>query len=149
MRFFQKLTCMALSLLLLLSLCACGSSAGESKNTGPEVTLSEEDEALLEALGDDIHVVAPEDFADAVSALTQDNEGQVYQLVGYYLAGDSADYLCDSASDPTVTIGLNYLTAELTDGDRYTVTAIVSLEEHGDHVHITLDVVAVESYTES
>lgn len=145
------LTCGLLALALTAGLCACG-SGGDSGNTGAQVTLSAEDQELIAAFGDDLQVVEPGDFASTVSALSGENVGQVYQLVGYYRTGSSeedgeaADYLCSAAKNPDVSIQLRYLTAELTEGDRYTVTVIVAQEEHEDHSHIVLDVVAVESY---
>ncbi|MCD8324341.1 MAG: hypothetical protein LUC32_05260 [Clostridiales bacterium] len=150
MRKFLKLACVACAASLLL--CSCGNSnSGSSENTGAVISIDEEDQELLEEIGDDIHVVAASDFADTVGAFDEENVGEVYQLTGYYVTAESedavTDYLCDEKENPTVSIMMRYLTTELTEGDRYTVTGVVATEEHGDHSHIVFDVVTVESYS--
>ncbi|MCD8321676.1 MAG: hypothetical protein LUC89_02165 [Oscillospiraceae bacterium] len=151
MKKYQKLLCAALSLLMVLALSACSDKAASDSAA---ITLDEEDEALLEAFGDDLNVVAPEDFASFAASLDASYEGQVYQVTGYYVAATSedeeVDLLCDSTGEDTSSIiQLRYLTNELTSGSQYTITGIVALEQHGDHTHVVLDVVTVESYTES
>jgi len=123
-------------------------SGTDEEEEVPDLALDEEDEELLDAFGDDLIVVAPEDFAEAVGSLTADSEGLVYQLTGYYMtAGDGAtDYLVDSTDNISATLLLRYLPDDLTMGGYYTVTGIVALEEHGDHSHIVFDVVLVETY---
>lgn len=150
MRKFLKLACAACAASLLF--CSCGNSdSGNSENTGAVISIDEEDQELLDEIGDDINVVSASNFADTVGSFDEGNVGEVYQLTGYYAIAESedeeTDYLCDEKENPTVSIMMRYLTAELTEGDRYTVTGIVAAEEHGDHSHIVFDVVTVESYS--
>lgn len=149
----MKNTLKMLSILLaaVCLLCACGSTAQAGGNKGPVIALDEEDQELLELLGSDIQVVAPEDFAAALQGLTADANGKLYQLTGYCAApaeGDDTPALADAEQNPSASIPLRYLTRELTPGDRYTVTGVITIEEHDGHSHISLDVLTVESFTE-
>lgn len=129
----------------------CGQASVE--NSGPIISVNEEDQELLDEIGDDIHVVDPADFAETAESFGEENVGEVYQLTGYYIVAKSeneqTDCLCDGSTEPSVALMLRYLETELTEGDCYTVTGIVALEEHGDHSHIVFDVITVESYAEN
>lgn len=151
MKKLKRGACALFAVVLVLSVCACGNGTGNTESSAvEEITLTEEDEELLETIGDDINVVDADDFSDIVSSLDEENVGEVYQLVGYYLGmtseDEETDYLCSDANDPDTVIQMRYLTTELTEGEQYTVTAVVAQEEHGDHSHIVLDIVTVESY---
>ncbi len=142
-------TILILVLLLALSavsLCACGQPE-ERTNKGPVITLSDEDKALLEAFGDDLNVIAPDKFQETVSALTAKDAGKVYQLVGYYEKSGEEHLL--TTADGKTSLTLNLLYQELTVGDCYSITGIVSYHAHGDENHILLDVITVESYSAS
>ncbi len=129
----------------LFVFCGCGNATQV-----PELTLSAEDQELLSAIGDDIQVVEPKDFAAAAQALDQTKVGMIYQLTGFYRSieeGESYPALFETAEgDAAVGVRLRYLNTPLTDGGYYTVTGIVAEESHGEHSHIVFDVLTVESY---
>ncbi|MCD7769530.1 MAG: hypothetical protein LUH36_05365 [Oscillospiraceae bacterium] len=156
MKIFRKILCIALPLMLLMCLAACGNNDAAEDEAAEAaegaITLSEEDEALLEEFGDDLHVIDADGLADFAASLDESYVGQVYQVTGYYISATSedetVDLLCDSMGEDASMVQLRYLTDELTSGSQYTVTGVVALEEHGTHTHIVLDVVTVESYAE-
>ncbi|MCD7784803.1 MAG: hypothetical protein LUH18_04385 [Oscillospiraceae bacterium] len=145
--------------LAMILFCSCGSEANvdsndsdaDNANVAEKVTLSEEDEELLDTFGEDLIVTGADDFVTTVSSFTSESVGQVYQLTGYYQTtvseDETTDYLGDATSgSATQLIELRYLSTDLTVDEQYTVTGIVALESHGDHYHIVFDVVTVESY---
>ncbi len=139
------LTTLILLLALVCMLCGCGAG-----NKGPVISLDTEDQELLETLGSDIQVIAPADFAKTVQAMDAGAAGQLYQLTGYFQAaaeGEENPTLGNARSKPGTSIALRFLTVELTAGDQYTVTGVISAEEHDGHVHMGLDVLTIESYT--
>ncbi len=135
----------SLALLIALTLCGCSNEIG---NTGPKITLDESSEVMLEEIGEDLHVVAPEQFADTVASFSSADVGQVYQLVGYYQRTEGETEGIDTLTnkDSSASIQLRYLYTELTKGDCYTVTGIIAEEAHGEHQHLYFDVIAIESY---
>ncbi len=151
----KQLLAVLLAASMLLCFTACGAS-DETTDDSETITLSADDEALLEEFGDDLNVVEADDFAQFADSLDESYVGQVYQVSGYYISAVSdeeedgeVDLICSSMDEDASVILLRYLNTELTIGSRYTVTGIIAMEEHEDHSHIYLDVVTVESYSEN
>ena len=85
-----------------------GEEAGEPE---PLLDADATDEELLEALKDDIHVVADDDYAAMVKAFTEETDqytGDIYQLEGLY----------------TTENGFPYITRTVVDGDSKTELSI-------------------------
>ncbi len=127
--------------------------AGDGDTDAAILSISEEDQELLESFGDDLNVIEPADFADVASAFDEENVGEVYQMTGYCVAEESEDgetwYLCDAADVAEVFLQLQYLQAELSEGSLYTITGIVAQEDEEGESRIVFDVVTVESYVEN
>lgn len=120
------------------------------------ITLTQEEAAVLQAMGADIHVVDNNSFEDTVSAISEhpdDYVGQVYQFEGIFsmqdVHGESAPYLMysDVENDKMNVVGLPllYLEKDVDENAAIRVTAIVGVQNHDGHSHAVLEVVAVES----
>ncbi len=144
-------TLISLILLIAMLLCGCGGNTpptDSTDNTGPVIELDAESEKLLEEIGDDLHAVMPDQFAETVTGFTSADVGKVYQLVGYYEQTEGENEAVDSLTnkDGSTSIQLRYLYEELTQGDCYSITGILAEETHGDHHHLYFDVIAIETY---
>ena len=122
-----------------------------------KITLSPEDEEVLEAIGSDMHVVSDSTYIETVNSIIsnpQDLVGQVYQIEGLMTYEQVHDektayvyrYLKAQNGD-TVKLGIHIdnLYAFPDDGDWVKVTGIVAIKEHDGHSHIALDAVAIET----
>ena len=142
-------------LLLLASACGNDQPNGETKNPSSVVLeISEEDQAVLEQIGDDLQQITDETFAETVSALNADPApyvGTVYELEGalthMQVHGEAVPYLYRTVGDGDEAVGLllRYLPEELEDGAWLHVYGILALDEHDGHSHPVLDVIAVET----
>lgn len=143
-------------MILVLGLLLCGCNTTSDAPQYETITLTQEEEDVLQAMKADIHVVDSNSFADTVAAIaehTADYTGQVYQLEGVYslqdVHGESTPYLMqNNAADEKVNavgLPLLYLEKDVEENAPIRVTAIVGAQDHDGHSHAVLEVVAVES----
>ena len=161
MRFFKRLAVGCLvGVLMLTAACSNGqpnSEETDTKNPSSVVLeISEEDQDVLEQIGDDLQQITDETFAETVSALNADPTpyvGTVYELEGalthMQVHDETVPYLYrtvgDGAEAADLGLLLRYLPEELEDGAWLHVYGILALDEHDGHSHAVLDVIAVET----
>lgn len=145
----KRIIAVICSVLLALAIAGCGSGDADS------VSLTKEESKVLEAMGDDVNVIADEDYAGIVVELQAhpDNfAGQVYQLEGVYttVSINGADTpfvyrtLVHDGEETVCGLPMKYLEKELSDGAWIRVTAIIGAEDYGGEVCTVMEVVAVE-----
>lgn len=137
-----------LCILVGIMLTVAGCSVKSSKN----LDLSEDEEEMIELIGDDVNAVSKDDFVTVISDITENPEdytGKVYEFDGMYTTTDSEDgdkpYLYQMVDDEKLGIQMRYATKEVDEGEWIHVTGVISVEEHDGHSHTFLDVVAMES----
>ncbi len=145
--------------LLIIGMLCSGCNSTPDMQKVPEyetITLTQEEEDILAAMGTDIQTVENSEFAANVTAITEhthDFVGQVYQFEGTYsmqdVHGENTPYLtrkvADNGSETEVGLPLRYLEKDVAEGTPVRVTAIVGVEDNDDHTHAVLEVVAIES----
>lgn len=172
----KKILAVALCILLGCPCASCGSpnvsnaqdtpgqrdtqqtAAQEQVDSQETVPSSEEDktmsdEELLAALGDNIHVVAKEDYAETVNAFlnsTDDYIGQLYQLEGAFVKEGEISYLTVNAGEDgaEIRIPLTCLTKEPEAGSGVRVTGIVNYGDVNGETAPVLDVAVIEALSE-
>ena len=114
---------------------------------GPDAT----DKELLDALGDDINIVADDAFEQTVSAFSENIDefaGQLYQLEGTYTIDNENSYISKTSADNgdgTVSrLPLIYVTKEPEDGEKIRVTGVVNEGEIDGKTVAVLEVVVIE-----
>lgn len=162
MRIIKRLAVGCLvGVLLLTAACSKGQPNTEeetdAKNPSSVVLeISEEDQNVLEQIGDDLQPITDETFAETVSTLNADPApyvGTVYEMEGALTHKQVHDetvpylYRTVGAGDEVTEVGLllRYLPDELEDGAWLHVYGILALDEHDGHSHAVLDVIAVET----
>lgn len=162
----KKVRLCFICVLACLLLSACGGSkdkvasdstqnaAANSKDTeNDEATLSltEEEEDILEQMGEDVNVVTDETYAETVTELVYhvgSFSGQVYQLQGVYSVENGASYVSRTlehdGEETFCGLPLEYLEKEIPDGSWVEVTGIVGESEIDGSEVTVLQVVAIE-----
>lgn len=152
MLMMKRVLSAVLSVVLILSLAACGEKAADGFKTEQvdydAVLLTEEEKGILEAMGSDVNVVSDESYVSTVSELiyhTADYVGSVYQLEGVIsVDGENVSvYRTLVNGDETQQLGLplRYMEKEIVDGAWVRVTGVIASGENGT----VLDVVAIEA----
>lgn len=145
----KKLIAILLSLVLTLALTACGTA--ESVQTAQPVVatvpLTQEESGILEAMGEDVNVIANEDYIHTVAELLYHGDsfsGQVYQLEGSLRKSDEGVFvyrnLVHDGEKTELGLPLRNLEKDVPDGAWVQLTGIVAVDEDGNTV---LDVVAI------
>lgn len=149
-------------LLVLLALCLLASACAKAPVDGGEqlgdtLQMTQEDQELIAEIGDDVHLVADDDFAKTIQALAVNTaawEGTVYEVEGLLtyvdVHGEAVPYVYrnyapNNGEKTQIGIQLRYLTGEPAEGTWIRVVGIVALEEHDGHAHAVLDVIAAET----
>jgi len=148
-----------ISAFLLVGMLCCGCNSTSDEQNIPEyeaISLTQEEEDILAAMGADIQTIANSEFAANITAITEhthDYIGQVYQFEGTYsmqdVHGENTPYLIqkvtNDGNETEVGLPLRYLEKDVVEGTPVRVTAIVGVEDHDGHTHAVLEVVAIES----
>lgn len=158
-----------IGLMLLTAACSNNQPSTDSNNASTTNTqadtknpssvvleISEEDQSVIEQIGDDLHSITDETFIETVSGLNSDPTsyiGSVYELEGVLthmqVHDSSVPYLYRTvgSGEEATNVGLllRYLPDELEDGAWLHVYGILALDEHDGHSHAVLDVIAVET----
>ncbi len=146
----KHITLICCCALLLFSLVGCGGQKAQA------IPLTEEETALLEAMGGDINAVEDQDYAAAVTELLAHPDafsGQVYQLEGVYstekLNGTETPFvsrtLVHDGEQTQCGLPLRYLEKDLPDGAWVRVTAIINTGDFSGQPSAVMEVVAVEA----
>ena len=125
-----------------------GEEAGEPE---PLLDADATDEELLEALKDDIHVVADDDYAAMVKAFTEETDqytGDIYQLEGLYTTENGFPYITrtvvDGDSKTASGMPLKYVDGEPEEGAWIRITGIVNYGEVNGENRAVLETVVLE-----
>lgn len=150
-KFLSAFLCIVLSILLT----ACGNKASEEFKTEKvdydAVTLTEEENGILNAMGADVNVITDDTYVSTVSELVYHTEtyaGSVYQMEGVIsIDGENVSvYRTLVHGDETMQLGLplRYMEKDIVDGAWVRVTGVVAEGDSGT----VLDVVAIEAPTQ-
>lgn len=153
-RFISYFVCACIS----VSLAACNGqnlkklAEGPPEASKPLLDADATDEELLEVLGDEVHVVADEDYIKMVKEFqehTEEYAGKIYQLEGIYTTEDGNPCIAkadaDGAQETSGAMPLKYLTEELEEGARIRVTGIVNEGEIEGKTVPLLEAIVVET----
>lgn len=130
------------------------SAEGKEGSSQPEPLLDADatDGELLEALGDEVHVVTDEDYIKMVKEFQEHTEayaGQIYQLEGAFATQNGAPCIARTVVDgnekTTSSMPLKYLTQELEEGTWIRVTGIVNEGEIEGKSMPLLEAIVVET----
>ena len=152
-----KLKCITLvlcSMFLLLTITGCSEEQAEA------IPLTDEEARILEAMGDDINVIADKDYSYTVIELQAhpgNSTGQVYQLEGVYTTstvnGVETPFiyrtLVHEGEETICGLPLKYLEKEIPDGAWIRVTAIIGTEDYGGEPCTVMEVVAAEALAQA
>lgn len=139
---------------------ACGGSETTDATSAAveyeAVPLTEEEQELIELMGEDVNVVADADYINTISEImyhgTEFN-GLVFQVEGVLnVEGESVSLyrnLVNGKEIQTLGLPLRYLTKELQDGIWVKVTGIVAEAEVDGQMMSVLDIVAIEGFAEA
>ena len=115
------------------------------------ISLTEEEQKILEMMGEDVIAVTDEDYASVVEELqyhTGEFNGKVYQLEGTYSQDSSASFvsrtLVHDGEETTCGLPLVFLEKEIEDGAWIRITGIVNEGEVKGQTVNVLEVVAIE-----
>ena len=118
---------------------------------GPDAT----DEELLEALGDEVHVVTDDDYIEMIASFkehTEDHSGKIYQIEGVYHVEDGVPYLTRTVVDgqerSESSIPLKYVVTEPEEGGWVKVTGVINEGEMEGKATALLEVVILEPLEE-
>ncbi|MDO4344895.1 MAG: hypothetical protein Q4C50_08850 [Eubacteriales bacterium] len=131
-------------------------TASEAAENVGEVSLTEDEEELLEMMKDDIIVVTDEDYAETVQELashTGEFNGQVYQIEGVFTVDGEemrvSRTLVNGDEETECGLPLIYVEKDLKPESWIRVTGIVNEGEVGKETMNVLEVVAVEALAEA
>lgn len=128
---------------------------GESTQEVNAISLTEEEAALLEAMGEDVQIIPEADYANTVTELqyhASSFSGQVFQLEGVLktvsINGVETPFVyrtLNNAGEKTECgLPLKYLEKEIPDGSWVRVTAIINIGDFNGQSLTTMEVVAIE-----
>lgn len=175
----KKVFCLLFSIVMCLSFAACGgtneSNAEVAETTAvetapveateasaefepavyEEVSLTEDEAMILEAMGSDVNVVAEDAYVETVAELiyhTSEYVGTVYQVEGIFSIDgeDMSVYRILENGDEIQNLGLpvRYLEKDIVNNAWVRLTGVVaSAEVNGENVTV-LDIVAIEALPE-
>ena len=107
------------------------------------------DEELLEALGDNIHVVSNDDYIQTVTDFKENSNnyiGQIYQLEGVFAKDGYNLYVMREADESgSSRLPLKYVADEPEENTNIRVTGIVNLGEVDGETVTVLDVAVIET----
>ncbi|MCI9379112.1 MAG: hypothetical protein HFI06_11520 [Eubacterium sp.] len=157
---YKKILAFILCIVLSFSIAACGgqdtqgtASNGQQNSDKPEPLLGPDatDEELLELLGDEIHVVQDDDYAQMVKEFqehTDEHSGKVYQMEGTYMLEGETPYiartLTDGSEDGVIGLPLKYLLEPPEENSPIRVTGIVNEGEIDGKTVAVLEAIVVE-----
>lgn len=151
----------AVSAMLCFSMAACSKKDDKKKSEKTttntyKVSLNEDEEELLDAVNDDIHVVTDDDYIDTLVELishTDTFSGQIYQIEGTFTNDGDVPYvsreLVSDGDKAVLGLPLMYLTKDMGMSTWVRVTGIINEGEVGGESQTVLEVIAIESIPET